>query len=317
MAVRALVYTEPQRVTIDHVPDPEPARGEVLIEVRAAGICASDVEGVASGSPPRVPPLVLGHEVVGIRSDTSERVVVNPVVSCWKCDRCAAGQDNLCRRRRIVGVHRAGGFAERVAVPEGNCQPLPDTVDWPTATLIEPLANAVHAVAVVQRLEPSVKRLAIIGAGALGICTILAAGRRGIASTVFDRVSSRLAIASEAGAALTAGEVRGEFDVVVDAVGSAATRKASVEHLRPGGTAVWIGLRERDPGFDALALVRGEQRVAGVCTYLRDEFRSAVDLLPSVRASWVSTSPLDEGAAVFDRLLRGEITTALRTVLVP
>ena len=141
--VKALVFTAPGQVELLDVPEPDPAPGEVLVEVRAAGICGSELHG-ARHPGFRQPPLIMGHEFAGIGAG-GEAVVVNPILSCGRCAECRRGLRHVCREREIIGVHRAGGFAERVAVPASALRPLPAGLPWEAAALIEPAANAVHA----------------------------------------------------------------------------------------------------------------------------------------------------------------------------
>src|SRR2546423_10638476 len=123
--------------------------------------------------PNRVPPLVMGHEFAGtvLASGrgapgdwTGRRVAVNPLLSCRVCARCNAGERNLCADRRLIGVHVAGGFAERVAVPAANLVALPDDLDARTGALVEPLANAVHAIGLARRMV-SPARAGVLGGG--------------------------------------------------------------------------------------------------------------------------------------------------------
>src|SRR4051812_1002694 len=123
--MQALVYTGPTELRVLDIAEPIPAPGEVLVAVSAVGICGSEVEGFVSQSPFRVPPLVMGHEFSGRRIDTGELVAVTPLVHCGQCDLCLRGQQNICRRRAIMGIQRAGAFAELIAVPERSCLSLP------------------------------------------------------------------------------------------------------------------------------------------------------------------------------------------------
>lgn len=317
--MQAIVYTAP--LTLEHraeQPEPVAGPGEVVVEVRAVGICGSELEGFRSQSPFRVPPLVMGHEFAGVRTDTGERVTVNPLIACGRCDRCLRGLRNVCRERRLVGIQRDGAFAERVALPESCCVPLPDGVSFADGALVEPLANAFHALALVQAHDPQPARVGVIGAGMLGLATALVAQHLGIADvTVTDLSAERLATASAAGVAHAAERLEGEFDVIVDAVGSAGTRAASAELLVPGGSAVWIGLHVPDAGFDGLALIRGERRVLGTFAYLERDFARALDFVAQLDASaWVSSEPLDAGVGVFLDLLERPPAHA-KTLLVP
>jgi len=155
------------------------------------------------------------------------------------------------------------------------------------------------------RTGPAVgARVAVIGCGAIGLLCVLAAlaGEAGSVD-VTDLAAERMAAARSLGAA--AGELRGEYDVVIDAVGSAATRAKSVAHQRPGGVAVWLGLAEEEAGFDANALVRGEKQVLGSFAYSDEEFAGAMALLRNTNLDWTASYPLAEGAAIFTELMNG------------
>ncbi len=316
--MRALVYTAPLVLELQDVPEPEPRAGDVLVEVRAAGICGSELEGFRSRSPFRVPPLVMGHELAGVRLDTGEAVAINPLVSCLACDLCLRGLHNLCRERALLGVHRPGGFAERVAVPPRSLHALPEGVSFERAALAEPFANAFHALRLAQEHEPQPQRVGVIGAGMLGLAVGIVARHCGAADVaICDPSAPRLETARRAGLRAVADGLDGEFDVIVDAVGAPATRRAASEHLRPGGTVVWLGLHDADAGIDALALTRAEQRVLGTFAYVDRDFRAALELVGGLDvAGWVASVPLVDGVETFLRLLDGP-GTAAKTLLIP
>ena len=301
----ALVYTAPGRVEVQVVPTPTPATDEVLIDVRVSGICGSETHGVRVRDPFRVPPLIMGHEFAGNRSDTGERVVVNPLLSCGHCPDCRAGRENLCTERSLIGVHRPGGFARWAAVPVSALHALPDHMSWDSAALIEPLANVVHGWRLLG--EKPHGRVAVIGAGAIGLMTTAVATlcSPDVEVTVVDRVERRLAVAQLLGAAVVGSELTGQFDVVVDAVGSGETRRAGLDSLRPGGTSLWFGLHDDNPGFDALRLVRQEQRVIGSFAYGGDDFAAAIELAPEVDATWLDFVPVADSARTFMGLTDG------------
>src|ERR1035438_913593 len=117
--MRALVYTAPNQVTLEDRPRLKPARGECEIAVAAAGICGSDISGFLGHSRRRIPPLVLGHELVGRRASDGRRVVANPLISCGRCNACLGGAQNLCVSWRLLGMDQtAGCYQEFVSVPE-------------------------------------------------------------------------------------------------------------------------------------------------------------------------------------------------------
>src|SRR2546426_7843027 len=161
-------------MAVETVDEPQLRDDEVIVQPEAAGICGSEIEGYLGRMSNRTPPLVMGHEFAGTVAAgigaggewSGRRVAVNPLLSCRSCPRCRAGERNLCAQRRLIGVHVAGGFAERVAVPAANLVGLPDRVDVRTGALVEPLANAVHAVGLARRL------VAAEGAGGVGGGTV-------------------------------------------------------------------------------------------------------------------------------------------------
>jgi threonine dehydrogenase-like Zn-dependent dehydrogenase len=314
--MRAIVYTAPLELRAMEVAEPVPDQGEVLVTVGAAGICGSELEGFASQSPFRVPPLIMGHEFVG-HLDDGTRIVVNPVVSCRQCDLCLRGMTNLCRHRSILGIHRAGGFAERVAVPAVNCYPLPDDVSLLGGAVIEPLANAVHAFRLAQQYDPLPLRVGVIGAGTLGFLTAMVAVGRGVPSvSIADLSEERRVQAVRTGASSVVERLEGEFDVIFDAVGTASTRASSVSLLRRGGTAVWIGLHGSDPGIDGLGLIRNEQRVLGTFCYQDQDYQLAILQATTLNTDWIRTYPLDDGVEVFHRLVDGDVSS-VKTMLLP
>jgi threonine dehydrogenase-like Zn-dependent dehydrogenase len=302
--MKALVFTGPGAVEMREVPEPEMAEGDVLVHVRSAGICGSELHGVRHPGF-RVPPLIMGHEFAGVSEDGA-RLVVNPILSCGRCDLCQRGLRHVCRERRLVGVHRSGGFAERVAVPASALRPLPDRLTFDAAAMVEPAANAVHAWNLAGR--PAGARVAVLGCGAIGLLCLLTALAGGAdQADVTDLSPERLAVASRLGAASAGAGLEGEYDVVIDAVGTPATRAQSVEHQRPGGVAVWLGLAEQEAGFDARDLTRGEKRVLGSFGYSDAEFSDAVSLVADYDLSWTSNYPLASAADVFTGLMNGGV----------
>ncbi|RSN02961.1 galactitol-1-phosphate 5-dehydrogenase [Nonomuraea sp. WAC 01424] len=311
--MRALVFTGPAAVELRDLLEPAVGADEVLVHVAASGICGSELHGVRTPGF-RVPPLVMGHEFAGLTSD-GRAVVVNPILSCGSCDVCRLGLRNVCRERRIVGVHRPGGFAERVAVPESTLVELPQGLGWTAAGIVEPAANAVHAWSLAG--APAGTRVGVYGAGAIGLSCLLVALSGGAASVeVADRSERRVEIARRLGARSAGAALTGEYDVIFDAVGAAVTHERSLALLRPGGTAVWLGLADPTAGFDATALVRGEQRVLGSFAYTDADFATAVETVGEWDLSWVRTFPLADGAEVFTTLMNGH-DTPVKALLSP
>src|SRR5690349_3989607 len=205
--MEALVWLGPGEMEIQRTVAPELAPGEVLIAVHVAGICGSELSGYLGQNSLRVPPLVMGHEAAGEVVEITEgtfadgspvgvgtRVTFNPLISCGDCDRCCIGLTHLCRQRQLVGAHRAGAFAQFVAVPAVQCYPLPADFSDTVSSLTEPLACSLRAVKQTQaRPEQS---LLILGAGPIGLFALIAARAEGLQRIyVSDLSESRLEVA--------------------------------------------------------------------------------------------------------------------------
>lgn len=197
----------------------------------------------------------MGHEFCRFIED-GRRVVVNPLLSCGHCDSCDRGAAEISPDRKLLGLQRAGGFAERAAVPQSALHELPDDHPWESAALVEPLANAVHAFGMV---EPGMRRVGVLGARPIGLAGLLVGRARGHQVHVAD-LDHRCSVANRLGATQACDRLVGEFDAGFDAVGTVGTHEAAVVRLRPGGTAVWLGLRGARAELGAASdAVRGQR----------------------------------------------------------
>lgn len=336
--MQALLYTESYELEVHDVEPPAPAVGEVVVRVEAAGICASDVHGVISRSPRRTPPLVMGHELTGevveAGGATGEaligtRVAVNPQVTCGACLWCRAGQENICGRRGLIGGTRPGGFAELVAVPLRCLHPLGPEVPAEVAVFAEPLATCVHALA----LAPGKfhETAVVLGAGTIGMLaaqTLRAAGTRRV--IVSEPVVERHEVIRAAADVVvtpdalldTVLELTGGVgaDLSIDAVGTSATRPDSVRVLRPGASAVWLGMHAQEAAMPAFEMVVREQNAIGSFAYTNAEFSQALGLLESgalVPAVTRRSVPLAESDVTFRRLVDGITDEVLKEIVCP
>ena len=147
--MKALVYTDTQTTEIRNEPAPLAAAGQVVIDIAYCGICGSDMHAWHGHDARRIPPLILGHEIVGTVKEGAlkgKRVAVNPLMTCGSCEACRSGLEHLCHVRELLGMRVPGGFAEQVAVNESNVTVIADHLTFDEAALAEPLACAVHAV---------------------------------------------------------------------------------------------------------------------------------------------------------------------------
>lgn len=302
--MKGLLFREPGKVVLSDLADPTPGEGEVLVAVKAAGICGSDLHGVSDGMYPY--PAVLGHEFAGVTED-GRRVAVNPQVPCRGCGSCLAGASNLCTANNIIGITRSGAVAETVVVPADRIVELPDGASWTAGAMAEVVANGIHALA--RGGGAAGKRIGVIGAGPIGLATLMCARHDGAETvSITDLSEARLAVAARLGADTVDTTLDEEaFDLVVDAVGTPGTRTASLAALRRGGTAVWIGVNAPEASLNAsMDIVVGERTVAGSFAYTDEEFVAAVQLAARHSFDWVDTYSLDESERVFEKLAAGQ-----------
>lgn len=268
--MRSVPLVAPRRLEMVEAPLPEgPRAGELLLRMRAVGLCGSDLHWWAEGrihSTPARYPQILGHEPVGEvlavgagvdNFRVGDLVSVEPSLTCGHCEFCIAGRHNLCVHARFQGGPEAPGFLRDYAViPAHNADRVPAGLNVHQATLIEPLAVWVH----VYELEPVRlgDTVAVLGAGSIGLLGIAMAKQAGAEMVLAcDRVPHRLELARSMGAdeAALAGErdfrelvmdrTRGRgVDVVFDAAGAPETIALGLHCVRPGGSFVLIGIPE-------------------------------------------------------------------------
>ncbi|MFC4948687.1 zinc-dependent alcohol dehydrogenase family protein [Pseudonocardia sp. GCM10023141] len=261
--MRAIRYDHPFDHYVADVPDPDPAPGEVLIAVRATGVCGTDVH-LHGGEFGPVYPLTPGHEVVGevmalgdgvTRLTTGQTVAVDNMVPCGSCDNCQRAQPAYCRVLRAFGVTAPGGFAQFMVTPADRCHPV-DDLDLDTAVLAEPLSCAIHGLDVLGPQSGS--DVLLLGAGPTGLILtqVLRSGGAGrltvSAPTAFkldlargygadETVRTRLTPDPASVSPLRALAPDG-YDVVIDATGSVDAMGHGVGLLRNGGTMLVYGM---------------------------------------------------------------------------
>jgi len=261
------------------------------VTVRRVGMCGTDVGIVRKGRPVIPGDVVLGHEIFGVLDDGT-RVVVDPFITCASCDACARGESNLCNSLEIVGVHRDGGFAPYVDVPAHQILPVPDSVSDVQASVVEPLATALHAW---RRVTVPMERIGIIGAGAIGLSMVAIAKAHGVSVDISDIDEAMLAHArdygvSAAGHSLT----HNDYDAVFECVGLAATRSCAVEATRAGGATVLVGLADPRIDVEGRAVVTFQRALLGSFGYTHEDMVDALALAGTVDPRWVSDHTLEE-----------------------
>ncbi|MCP4335240.1 MAG: alcohol dehydrogenase catalytic domain-containing protein [Gammaproteobacteria bacterium] len=319
--MKALVYTNTCELQYRDEPKPQPAANEALVKIEAVGICGSDMHAYHGHDARRVPPLVLGHEAVGVVQTgryKDKRVVLNPLITCGHCNLCVGGRSNLCAERELIGMRRAGAFADYVSIPERNLLDIPQDMDSVVASLTEPAATSLHAIYLAeQTLQRPLSECSalILGAGSIGVFAALMLKHKGCLSiylgdtnalrrqtaekincaTVYDPMADQLPRAAS-------------FDLVIDAVGGGRTRAASSEMVAAGGVISHVGLQDNEPGLDTRRLTLDEITFLGNYTYSVVDLRAAIDLLYSGALGsldWVESRTLADGALAFRQIHEG------------
>ena len=324
--MKAIVWQGPERMELGERPEPgAPGADEVVLSPGAVGICGSEVEGYLGHMGNRTPPLVMGHEFAGevvaagraAEDWIGRRAAVNPIQGCGQCRLCRSGQENICPRRTLIGVHFDGAFADLVRAPAANLRALPEALDIRVGALTEPLSNGVHAV----RLGTSgfdVESAVVIGAGTIGLVTLQSALLCDIPSvTVIEPQDARRARAGSLGAHAVFADGEGArrgaageagFDLVLDAVGAQTTRAMALQLVRPGGRIVCIGLAADDTTLSFHTVVREQITVIGSYAYTMADFEQALSWLADRRVSLGELTPvlpLERGPEVFAQLVQG------------
>lgn len=343
--MKALLLTEYKKLELTDMPEPEIGPDEVLIRVKACGICGSDVHGFDGSTGRRIPPLVMGHEASGVIAKTgsavkhlreADRVTFDSMISCGKCSFCRRGNVNLCDNRQVLGVscgdyRRHGAFAEYVSVPQHIVYPIPEGLSFEHAAMIEPVSVAVHAVEITPvRLGDTA---VVVGTGMIGALTIQAARLAGCARIIaMDLEDHKLELAKQAGAdevinpgktdpvqyVLDATGGRGA-DVAFEAVGATEPIRTSILSVRKGGTVTLIGNIRPNIELPLQSVVTREIRLQGSCASSGEYpqcislmARGAIDVAPFLSAR----APLAEGVNWFDRLY-GHEAGLMKVVLEP
>lgn len=329
--MKALLYKAPMQLVIESVDAPkvntydDVNKNEVIVNVKACGICGSDMHAFLGHDDRRSAPLILGHEVSGLVLSTNQRVTVNPLVTCGKCAFCQSGRDNLCPQRQIISMDpRQGGFAEQIAIPVENLVEVPEDFLLENAAVVEPLACGWHASRLAlthfQKNQPNNKHLSalVLGGGAIGVGSALSLFAQGVQHiTIVEPNKLRreqllminnvtfIADVKDLGAA--------SFPIIIDAVGVTQTRNAASKIASPGGVIVHIGLGGESSGLDIRRMTLQEITFIGSYTYTKKDFKETAQALFDGKLGsleWIETRSLEEGAKAFNDIRMGKVACA-------
>lgn len=261
------------RLFTREIDKPTPGLDELLVKVEACGVCGTD-RHLFKGEFPCTPPVTLGHEFSGIVEQLGagvtgfaigDRITGDPNIACGRCSHCVNGRVNLCRNLRAIGIHRDGGFADYVIVPQKQAFFLPADLDPMHGAFCEPLACCLHGIDLAEIKAGS--SVVVLGGGVIGLLTVQLARLAGATTVILvTRQASRRSLAEDLGATASvdpaagdvitqiAGEMGllpGGVDVVMECAGVGETVIQATKLVRPGGTAVILGVM---PQGEAIAI---------------------------------------------------------------
>jgi 2-desacetyl-2-hydroxyethyl bacteriochlorophyllide A dehydrogenase len=321
--MKALVLEKPGRASIQTIDQPTLIDGDILLKVRMVGLCGTDLNSFRGTNPlvsfPRIP----GHEVCAtvVKGDHLDAVLavgadvaLCPYKSCGRCASCLQARPNACQFNETLGVQRDGAITEFIAMPREKLYPAKLTPK--ELCLVEPLAVALHAVA--RGRVTANDRVAIFGCGGVGLGIVAAASFRGACTICIDVSDEKLELARLAGGTHRINSVREPLhdrllemtegrgpDVVIEAVGAAATFRAAVEEVSFSGRVVYLGYAKEPVSYDTRLFVQKELDVIGSRNAQPEDFHDAIKLLEAGRF------PVDLAVSMIVPL--AEATSALRS----
>jgi len=338
--MKAAVWRGKEKITIESRDPPELPPGEVLLRIRTAGICGTDLTIYQGKFDPRrcVPPLVPGHEMCGVIErlgrgvegwSVGERVVADPLIACGQCYACHHGFPHVCTSLQLLGIDRDGGFAEYAAAPAGRLHRLPEGISDVDGAIVEPVAVAVHDV---RRGQLAAGDTAlVVGGGPIGLLIGLvarSAGARRVAVSEINGHRREVARCLGLQTYLPTDEdfrerVRADFDgigpdIVFDATGSAPGYQSAVESVRVRGRIVQVGIPKGAVELDLRRLNFAEITIVGTRVYEPVDIVTAIGLLAGGRvatAGFVSTHGLAECGSLLAQLSGGS-SELMKPVLV-
>lgn len=327
--MKSLLYTAPWHMELHETPVPVPGPDEVLVDVRAVGICGSDVHGYTGSTGRRTPPMIMGHEfsgtvlafganVAGVEEE--DEVIVSPMFP----------YDGI-GNRTVVGVNAPGAYADVAVVHKSMLYPKPPHMSWHQAAMCEPLSIAMHALS--RTPVALMDTVVIVGAGTIGLLTLLCARLAGAGTIVVTDMSDhRLAMAQAAGAdevinireqdpiarVMTMTGNAGA-DVAIEAVGLAKSVQQAHAMVRVGGHITWIGNSDLMIDLNMQEVVTRELTIAGTYGF-QDEFERVIQAIASgliqVDPLIEQIAPLAAGPAIIDGLAKGDLDL-IKVILEP
>ena len=283
--MRAFVITAPGAAEVADVPEPVAGPGEVVVDVRRAGVCGTDVEfytghmAYLHDGNARYP-VRIGHEWMGVVTELGagadaswlgRRVTGDTMLGCGHCRLCRSGRQHVCADREEVGIRRgrAGALAERIAVPASSLHALPDAVDDMLGALVEPAGNALRAAEAALSLATGrrAERVLVVGPGTIGLLAAMFVRAAGADVHLVGVSHASVDFARSLGFTAWLGwnalpDV--PFDAVIDAAMDASTAARAVDLVQPGGRVVFIGIASTPSTVDTRELLLKDVTAAGI-----------------------------------------------------
>ncbi len=303
-------------VVVDDLDEP-PGAGE-LIDMQSTSVCASDLMYIGFGSR-----RILGHELAGLREDGTA-VVVEALYGCMECEQCSRGLYNLCptHAQRALGVTADGGMAEQFRAPPARLVTVPSGLDVLDASIVEPASVSWHAL----RLADTgpTNRVAVVGAGALGLLAVAGARRMGVEEVALEARHPHQREVGERLGARVGTDADGSYDVVVEAAGSTESLARAIDLVAPHGTIVVLGVHLGTVELNWMPLFHREARIIPSLGYCRHEggreMEDAAQMLaddPEItRALITHRFPIEDAAEAF-RVAGDRSSGAIRVVVEP
>jgi L-iditol 2-dehydrogenase len=305
--MKAALLVEPGRIELREVEPPVAGPGQVVVELRSCGVCATDVKKFTGASKAPFMPFLVGHEPAGIVAEVGPgvapelapgtRVSVEPVFTCRVCHACRSGRVaaqgvGMCENYQVLGYSINGAFAERIAAPASAVHPIPDELSFRDAALIEPVAACANGVLRGTRLPPGTA--VVLGIGFMGLVCVQLFQRLGYRVIASDLLEERRALAGQLGAAETvdpthedavqtvARVTRGRgADVVLCAVGGKMLTEQALQMVARGGTVVLLASAGSGTRFevDLNKLHYDQSFITGSVSYTAASYEWSIDLL--------------------------------------
>lgn len=340
--MKALYYVGERQMELREVEKPIRKEGEYLIKVKANGICGSDFEGYMGKTGRRTPPMIMGHEFSGIVEEApasgkflkDQKVVIFPKPYCGVCELCKKGMVNVCPEGICMGVlDFNGSMCEYITIEEKYLLPF-DGISFNEAAFTEPLAVAYRSVYKISDRELAEAGFTlVIGAGTIGLLALALLKYRGAKNIIVsDATDFRLDVARELGSDFTINPRTADFteeiqritggkgcDFAIEAVGIAPTAQNSLDSLKIGGTAIWIGNAQKMVEVNMQKIVTKELSIKGNYVYDLKGFADSLDLLQqkkiNIKPLMTHIYKLEEGVQAFKALEDNRDGKMLKVIL--